>query len=56
MKKKERNRSKPVLQHLGKVALPKSNVKRRSAHTHKTRLKKSGSIIGNYGKVTRKST
>lgn len=52
-KKRERmNDSKPVLQHLGKVTLPKANVKKRN--DYKRSKRKSSSIIENYGMINNK--
>lgn len=51
--KKKLAKSKPVLQHLGKVTLQKSNVKRRNDH-QKNKVKKN-SIIENYGKVIKQT-
>lgn len=46
---KKKTQDKPVLQHIGKVSLQKTNLKRRNDH-HKNKIKKT-SIIGEYGKV-----
>lgn len=53
--KKKLAKSKPVLQHLGKVTLQKSNVKRRNDHHQKNKKVKKNSIIENYGKVIKET-